>query len=399
MEVLMRADRRMGVGSRWRTVGVLRAVAVAAAAHLAACPELETPLATVTGRIVGASPGAYAYPLGRPDLKVSVAVAEDWTFRLEGVPTSAGAFILYDGAPFPNGRAERVVLELAGGEENRMADRFGAGASVDDVLRMPLAGAVIAAALPEGGATAIGPAYSVVETDHTDLVPATGEEAIAIYPLPAGSFDVTARLAGFVSRRVTVEVASGATMAVALALEVDTASPAPGCGYALACDNDLHCETADGRCYACTSTAGCGPGETCATSVGLCQPPPGTSAGATCAACTGTADCVSAACVVPGDSLVGYCSRGCATDADCQAGFACDTTSGLCTAPFGCDDWLQTMGAPCLDDADCDDLSGGRCEHLPDQPGYCTAACTFDADCRVGAGSAAFTCVGGYCTP
>lgn len=396
----MRADLRMGGGGGRRAVCVLRAVAVAAAAHLAACPELETPLATVTGRIVGASPGAYAYPLGRPDLKVSVAVAEDWTYRLAGVPTSVGAFILYDGAPFPNGRAERVVLDLEGGEENRIADRFGAGASVDDALRMPLAGALIAVARPEGGATAIDPAYSVVETDHTDLVPATGEEAITIYPLPGGSFDVTARLAGFLSRRVTVPVASGATTAVTLALEVDTTSSAPGCAHALACDNDLHCDTGDGRCYACTSTGGCGPGETCITSVGLCQPPPGTSAGATCAACTRADDCVSAACVVPADSLVGYCSRGCAADADCQAGFACDGTNGLCTAPSGCDDWLQTMGAPCLGDASCsDDLSGGRCEHLPDQPGYCTAACTFDADCRIGTGSAAYTCVAGFCAP
>lgn len=221
----------------------LRAVAVAVAALLAACPELESPVATVTGRIVGASPGGYVYPWGRPDLKV--AVASDGTYRLEAVPTSVEAFILFDGAPYPTGRAERVDLELEGGDVNRVADRFGGGATlVDEALRMPLAGAVLATVSVEGGATVAGPSFTVAGTEHLNVTPLSG----LIYPLPPESFEVSARLPGFSGAQAPVDVAPGQTVDPALYLLVDATAPKPGCAALPGCDGMLTCDVATGYC-------------------------------------------------------------------------------------------------------------------------------------------------------
>jgi hypothetical protein len=222
----------------------LRAVTVAVAALLAACPELESPLATVTGRIVGASPGAYVYPEGRPDLMI--AVASDGTYRLEGVPTSVDTFILFDGAPYPTGRAERVDLELDGGGVNRIADRFGCGAAVDEALRMPLAGAVLATVSVEGGATVAGPSFTIAGTEHLNLTPPSGSQFI--YPLPPESFEVSARLPGFSGAQAPVDVAPGLTVDAALYLLVDATAPKPGCAALPGCDGMLTCDVATGLC-------------------------------------------------------------------------------------------------------------------------------------------------------
>jgi hypothetical protein len=246
MEILMRGDRKIEIGSQRSTRGLLRALSVATVALLAACPELQTPLATVTGRIVGASPGAYAYPLGRPDLKV--AVGAGGAYRLEGVPTSVGAFILFDGLPFPTGRAERVVLELEGGEENRITDRFSSGSLVDEALWMPLAGSVLASVSVEGGATVSGPSFTVTETEHEDLTPPSGSD-LTIYPLPPGSYEVSASLPGFDAATVSVQVEPGLTVDAALGLEVDLDDPEPGCAALPGCDGGMSCDVTDGYCY------------------------------------------------------------------------------------------------------------------------------------------------------
>ncbi|HSN13756.1 MAG TPA: hypothetical protein VLT61_03935 [Anaeromyxobacteraceae bacterium] len=227
-------------------MGLLRAAVLAAAALLAACPELETPLATVAGRIVGASPGAYVYPLGRPDLKV--AVAADGTYRLEGVPTSIEAFILFDGAPFSVGRAERVDLELEGGEVNRIADRFGSGATIDEALRMPLAASVLATVSVDGGATVERPSFTVAGTEHEDRAPPSGNQ-LTIYPVPAGTWDVGASLAGFSPSHVEIQAYAGLTADAALSLEIDLDGPGPGCAALPGCDGGLTCDATDGRCY------------------------------------------------------------------------------------------------------------------------------------------------------
>jgi hypothetical protein len=200
---------------------------------------------------VGASTGAYVYPLGRPDLKVGVGL--DGSYRLAAVPTSVGALILFDGAPFPLGRAERVDVELDGGELNRLDDRFGGGAPVDDSLRMPLAGAVLATVSVDGGATIKGPSFSVLGTEHEGLSPASGSQE-TIYPLPPGTWDVSASLSGFKPAQVQVQVVQlqippGLTVAAALPLEIDLVDPTPGCAALPGCDGGLTCDVSTGRCY------------------------------------------------------------------------------------------------------------------------------------------------------
>jgi hypothetical protein len=224
----------------------LRAAALAAAALLAACPELESPLATVAGRILGASPGAYVYPEGRPDLKVPVA--PDGTYRLEGVPTSVEALILFDGAPFATGRAERVVLELEGGETNWIDDRFGSGAAVDEALRMPLAASVLATVAVDGGATVERPSFTISGTEHQALNPPSGSQ-LTIYPLPAGTWDVSASLAGFDTAQVEVQVGAGLTADASLSLGIDLGAAEPGCAALPGCDGGLICDVTNGSCH------------------------------------------------------------------------------------------------------------------------------------------------------
>jgi hypothetical protein len=375
-------------------VEISQLAALMTALFLSGCGGLETPYATVTGKIVGATPAAYAYPLGRPDLKV-IPSPSDGSFRIEAVPTSVEALVLYDGTD----RAELVWIDVDGGAENRIEDRFGKDAPVDDTAKMPLYGSVLAAVVPDGGAVPRDPSFWVEETDLLDRHPSAGDGFVTLSPLPAGRFELTATLAGFRDRRVTVEVVAGLTVPAQLFLQIDPDNATPGCGAANACENGLSCNPLDGRCYACTSGVDCGAGQTCDLAVGLCTPDSGLGAG-TCEACQADSVCASGVCVVESGAAIGYCSRPCTLPTDCPAGFACGSDS-RCAAPEGCAAWLQTMGSTCLELEQCaKDLSGGWCDRVGDAPGHCTAACTIDADCRIGTGTAAtLICgTGGGCT-
>jgi hypothetical protein len=379
-------------------MAILRSSAALLASLLvvAGCPQLDSPLATVTGRIVGASAGAYAYPFSRPDLKV-MATLPDGSFRIEGVPTSVGAIVLYDGTQ----RAERIAVELDGASDNRIADRFGTGAVVDDSLRMPLAGSVLAAAIPDGGAVPSGASYTMVGTDVVGIVQAPGADAIVLGPLPPGPLEVHVHRAGFLVRDVAVEALPGATVPLSIPLPIDEDAEEPGCGSGMECENGLHCNPADGRCYSCVSAADCGSGETCVTSLGLCKA--AGAASAVCTACTADAECASNVCVIGAGEPAGYCSRPCSAAPGCPAGFAC-SADDRCVAPDGCADWLRTMGSPCLSDGDCaDDLAGGWCQHpvgYPTAPGTCTAWCGIDQHCRIGTGTAStLVCTSNRCAP
>ena len=217
------------------------------------CPELETPVAGVSGRIVAARGGAYAYPFGRPDQKVALALP-DGTFRIEAVPTSVTALVLFDGAD----RAELVPVSLDGGESTRIADRFGADAALapeEEGRRMPLAATLVAVAIPEGGVSATGASYEMAGTDQDDVEQGELEEAVELGPLPAGRFDLRAALPGFVEVRATVELYAGATTLLSLPFGIDADANAPGCGAGLACENGLRCNPESGRCYACQAAA------------------------------------------------------------------------------------------------------------------------------------------------
>ena len=252
-----------------------------------ACGGLETPVANVgivSGRIIDAGPGAYAYPLAHPDLKVMVAA--DGSYAISHVPPGATSIVLYDGVQ----RAELVPAEVKEAVELRLADRYGSYASVGELEKMPLAGAVLAAVTPEGGAIASGPAFSFRLTEHLGVVPPAGG-VITLYPLPTGTFDLSALLAGFREGVAPVAVLSGATVTAQVRLPIDLQSSAPGCGSAPGCENGLVCSPADGRCYMCTATdaSRCAANEVCDTASGLCKAT-GAGIGAVCSACSADAD-------------------------------------------------------------------------------------------------------------
>lgn len=374
------------------------------AAIVGACGGLESPVGAVTGRIVGASvPGAYVYPLGRPDLKAEVQV--DGTYRLEAVPTGVRSLVLYDGFPFPDGRAELVVQEILGGRENRIPDRFGGVSGL-----MPVAGTVLAAAVPDGGATPWRPTFNLPQTVHANLIPVTGG-VYSVWPLPAGEYDVGALLEGFIAGGSTVTVSAATTSAAPVPLLVDLGATAPGCGAVSAaapsrCENGLVCELADGRCYECTASDAGNCSSGCNLATRTCNAP-APAVSTWCSPCTsGSTDCESATvaglyCRVSDGSTTGYCTRLCSYDSDCSAaGFKCD--EGRCKAPEGCAGWIQTMGAVCYSDSRCAYyLARGWCfGGSADRPGYCTAPCAADADCRVATGATStFSCVSGHCAP
>jgi hypothetical protein len=379
-----------------------------AAALLSACGGLETPVGdvvplppfgSVSGRLVGAGagtstiPAPYAYPLGRPDLKV--AIAADGTYQLDGVPTGAQAIVLWDGVE----RAELVSLSFSAEGEARISDRYGSNAAVVDAQKMPFAGSVLAAVAPEGGAIAWLPSFTMRSTDLSEQRPLSGG-VTTVYPLPGGTFDLAAVLPGFVEGSTPVTVLAAATVTAQVTLPIDPTAPAPGCGSSPGCENGLVCNVSDGRCYVCTAsdTSNCLVNEVCDSSTGLCK---STGQAAICSACAADAECQPGICVIPSGSSAGYCSRTCVADTDCPSGFFCGDTSKRCKAPEGCEKWLLTMGATCLSSERCDDaLDHGRCEHPEYQAGYCTAPCKSSTDCRIGSGLAStFNCTGGYCTP
>lgn len=373
------------------------------AMFLVACGALESPVGEVTGRIYGASAGAYAYPLGRPDLKTSLVPsgAGYSTYTLPEVPIEVQSLVLYDGAD----RAELVPVHVTGGQVNAVAERYGAAAPVDELVRMPLAGTLLAVAVPEGGATPWQPSFTLPATDHGGLVPASGG-IFNVYPLPAGRYTLGAKLAGFVPGTAFVDVSAGATMPGPVPLPVDLGAPAPGCGAVSSsapapCEGGLVCEPADGRCYECTTTnvVNCASGK-CVAETHLCEPvalPQATY----CAACTSSAGCATGLiCRIALGSVTGYCTKaGCSSDADCPAGFDC-SDSGVCRPPEGCTNWIQTMGSVCYSNERCHDaLEGGWCQRTSyEAPGYCTAACGDTSDCRVGTLST-LVCIFGHCSP
>jgi hypothetical protein len=373
---------------------------------LSGCGGLEQPVGDVTGRIIGATDGGYAYPVGRPDLVVPLVVGADrvGTYSIPNVPNTVSAIVLYDGAPPPgvstvDGRAELVPIHVNGGETNTIPDRYGAAAILSasqEGLRMPRAGTVLAAAVPEGGATPWRPTFDLPRTIHANLVPASGG-VYSVWPLPAGRFDVGALLTGFKGGATAVNVVAGMTMTAPVTLPIDGGAPAPGCGSVVGsaptqCENGLVCEPADGRCYECTlsDVSHCS-GNLVAPPDGVCKDhlcvAPAAAVSTYCSACTTSANCAAGFfCRVASGATTGYCTTsGCSGSVQCPAGFEC-ADGGVCRPPNGCDAWVQTMGAVCYSDDQCHgNLYGGWCPGRgDDHPGVCSAACRSDADCTVG---------------
>lgn len=198
---------------------------------------------------------------------------------------------------------------------------------------------------------------------------------------------------------------SAATTPAPVPLPIDLGAPAPGCSAVSdaapsRCENGLVCERADGRCYECTaaddgncSSAGCN------LETHLCNPP-SPSASSFCSPCAKSADCTGGLFCRMLTTTSGYCTTsGCASDYDCPAGFDCND-SRVCRPPEGCDAWIQTMGAICYSDDRCHDaLEDGWCQgESYGTPGFCTARCSEQRDCEVGANTKLICNIGsGYC--
>ncbi len=350
---------------RWR-----RAVPILLTVGLA-CGRLDTPdLAhgAVTGRISGALTGAYAYVLGSPG--VYATAAADGTFRLDQVPAGQPRIVMFDGVA----GAESVPVQVE-------------GASVSHVeLGRPLraAGAVLVAASPLSGSLPAGLTFTV---DGTPLRGVSGEAGSArLFPLPAGTFSISAVQPGFLAKRVDVDVAEGASAALELDLEVDAGDDRRGC-VSCGCEHGLACDPADGRCYQCVTNADCGANGTC-TAAHVCGYPPGS--GQTCEACTSAADCQvqGAKCVNPtGGHFTGYCSQACSGTQTCPSGYDCQDS--VCAVLVSCLEVTVTYGGTCTEDHNCQAaLKDGKCFPL-DRPdgvaGYCSAK--VQAGCPAGFGA------------
>lgn len=351
---------------------------------LAACGALQTPdlgHGDVAGRVIGAVPGAFAYPVGAPGLKVPLSA--DGRFRLSGLPAGPTSLVLFDG----DARAEAVDLQVLGAEV----------ATVERTAsNMPLAGRLVMTVVPEGGVPPVAPRYQVRGTDQVGVAQADG--SAVLYPLPAGAWELDADMDGYQSTTEGVTVDAGTTGGVEVRLQVAT-SGAPGCAAnGDACRNGLRCDQSDGRCYQCRPDRNdCGPGTTCDPATRFCTVAPSGSISPVCAVCLDDASCGGDAAGAYCEKAVGATSGYCSRRGNCPAGFALDTSdpqAPRCIALLGCHAYFEEFGEQCLSGKGCDEhagLSGGVClgaDPTHGVPGICTAPCTRDADCIVDG----FTC-------
>ena len=157
--------------------------------------------------------------------------------------------------------------------------------------------------------------------------------------------------------------------------------------YDAACTTDTDCGTllcvdpGDGnrRCLApCRGDAGeCVTGEACAAGAGAC----GACVPAEIVAstrglgepCTTDPECLSARCLT--DAGLSYCSRTCADDAACGAGYRC-LADGLCHRGAA-----EATGGPCRTDENC--IAPGACA-VRGTERWCTVTCATDTECPTG---------------
>lgn len=363
------------------TLGLL--AVLSAACGIVDNPDLQT--GTVEGRIVGASAGGFAYPLGRPDLKVPLDPGG--AFSIAGVPVGPQEIVFFDGTV----RADRASVLVRSAYREVLPDRFGDAAVVPEETKMPLAGRVIAAVRLEGGGLPVDPRFAVEETDSSD-VPAAFPGGIAVlWPLPSGyGYDVTARVAGFRGASALVDVPAG-TALVEIELEIDDDLSVRGCAANEdRCLGGLFCSAGDGACHECLSDGDCPDGGACDPETLLCDTDAAAPDVEFCTACADASSCGSGAvCVKPAAGGMGYCSIACPGGvAECPAGFDCLLST--CVAVRGCTAYLGVFGAPCIDGSTCgasQGLVGGSCRgaDVGESPaaGYCTATCDPARDCSL----------------
>jgi len=274
-------------------------------------PDLTT--GAVSGRVANAAPaGGYVYLLGAPALLAPIAA--DGSFGLGEVPVGAQELVVvagYQGGGVSVTKAALAPVTVRPGMRERLSQ---------DAAQMPAAGRVVAAVRPPAGAVATGAAFSALRSNQIDKTGTAGGQVLG--DLPAGAWQVTARLPGFrAAQPVSAVVPAGSSVQVEIALEVEAGDDLRGC-LSTGCDNGLRCSPADGMCYPCLTGADCNAGDTCDPVSHTCSE--GTDGGGElCELADTDAKCPGGV-RVPLAGGLGYCSRACpGGDADCPANKIC----------------------------------------------------------------------------
>jgi hypothetical protein len=350
------------------------AVAVALLFGVAGCGGLDTPdlsSGIVSGRLVGAKPGAYVYAYGRPDWKVPVAA--DGTYEVRA-PAGSSQVVLFDG----ESRAELHAVEVKAASRSEAREK-----RADE---MPLAARVVVLARANGGARVKGVKLGVERTDQDRE---SDEGRVELFPVPEGQHDVRGALKGFRETRAGLSLSTRGYDAVPeflIEVELDPDDSAErGCVSTSCEDSRRKCGEDDGRCHECDDDPGedtCGAGLVCDHHV--CVPADGAVHRDTCEPCVSSAQCGGGTCYVENGN--GLCVS---PDSRCDAGLKQEGT--LCLpagfAPgvslkYRCDRFESSFGASCLTAQSCQDLHNGTCYGANGTtPGYCTAACSQDSDC------------------
>jgi len=361
-------------------------VALSAALLLAACGGLESPdLSTgqVSGKLVGAKPGAFAYALGRPKTKAELDA--DGSYTIRGVPVTAtgtAPIVLFDG----DKRADIVGAPVKAAMKTRADDT--------DANALRQARSVTVTARCASDIKTDGVTYEVEGVALRDEAKGSGG---TLFPVPQGSFTVRARASGMRTKEIPVDVSSGDGQAE-FDMEVEDGDEHNRGCLSNGCTGDLKCD-GDGRCYACTSDSQCGAGLKCSNH--QCQADNPYLRGVCLGSCGADSECAfgpsgasqPGMCIAaPGGGTM--CSHGCATDLDCPSGLSCGLASNGQPAcqPLGgatCSSFQSVFGRVCDEtnkDTQCAGLADAKClgADSTGTQGYCTSRCTTLADCPTG---------------
>jgi len=387
------SDRRpaAGVERRMKAYRTAVALSLGLGTLLGACsgglsnPDLTT--GAVSGRVANAAAaGGYVYVLGAPSLLAPLGA--DGSFALGDVPVGAQALVLvagYEGGGASVTKAGLTTVTVRPGMRESVSQ---------DAAQMLAAGRVVAAVRPPTGALSQGATFSALGSNQIDRIGPAGGQVLG--DLPAGVWQVTARLAGFrAAQPVAAAVPAGASVQVEIPLEVKTGDPQPGC-LSTGCDNGLHCSPDDGLCYPCVDAKlhcngddlRCDPeSHTCVEGVD--------EAGDLCEAADVPGKCPGSVWVqVQASPPRGYCSRACpgGLDAECPSGWRCG--AGVCQVVQSCVATRSAFGAPCSRSSSCQEaLAGGRCvREDDDHPGTCSAPCAAAQSCLDAGLGSEWTC-------
>lgn len=312
----------------------------------------------VAGKLVGAGgPGALVFVLGHPELQVRAAA--DGSFALAHVPIGS-----FDVVASAASSAASSAGTLEPGESRQLGDVAISQAGAFRVQVRADEQPVARASVSISGTPLAG------ETD--------AQGNLRLGALPPGCYELRAALPS--GERPTARAClNGQDLEVELEVSSDGGSGSNLSGCALSgCSGGLHCDTADGQCYACVIDADC-PGR------GACHDHACMAPLAPCDACSADWQCgAGGACKGYFDGGAAQCAYACSQDTDCGSyGYVC--SSNVCeprTDELSSCAAAGTLGSLCSGDGDCvaAGLIDGRCG----PEGTCTVSCSSASDCPSG---------------